>query len=78
MVALRLWLRSTYPGTIWEGGVDVVIDQYMRGEQVCMLDGVVYASSLSAALAQLERERRREDAIAAFGAPVVPFGLDKL
>jgi hypothetical protein len=46
--------------------MNVVINRWLRADDVFVRDGVVEAGSMSAVLAAIERERRRDDAIAAF------------
>jgi hypothetical protein len=43
---------------------DVVINPWMREDAVAIFDGKIHAASLSAVLAQIERERRRADVLA--------------
>lgn len=55
---------QTYFGTL--RGVPVHIDRFLRWDQVGVMCGHIFAGSMSGLLAQLERERRRADAVAAF------------
>jgi hypothetical protein len=50
------------------GGVEIRLVPYLREDEVRIVDGVIYARTMSAVLAQVEREQRRAQAAAAFGA----------
>lgn len=55
--------------------MDVRIDHFLKPDDVAVVDGVVYCGSLSGLLAQIERERRRADAAAAFlSVPISDIG----
>jgi hypothetical protein len=56
--------------TVHAGGVPVVISPFLPHDAVHVIDGDIYAGSVSAVLAQIERERRRQDAFIAFAAGV--------
>ncbi len=60
------------PATLAEE-TPVLLDPFLPEPSVMIFRGIVHCSSLSALLAQVERERRRLDAVAAFAPHLLPF-----